>query len=357
MPIVTRWVRNASTGWVLLAALVMTGCGGEAGPDPDPEGPGPGSGTLSIASVSPAQPYWDDTLTITGTGFSTTAAGNTVTFSDRTGIGAPLISGKVVSASATRLRVALDWAFPQKALAQARVFVQVGSSKDSLAALVSFRGVPHVFDIDNPEDPGYGWPRPGDSLEVLVFGVNPVLESNSLTTSRGGISGSIYQSSTPVLVSKLATRLPVTFVGHPEGFSSRNDTTHVTFIWSDGTRSDTVVQPVYGVPAMSAHMVGKQSFSSALLNDPNTVSGDRTITIVGKNMYGPGYVRFASPDPQHLSDNRDSPVTFSGMFSDSVAVLVPQDLVAGSYNVELRITAFSEAEPDRYLLLPVTITP
>jgi len=59
------------TGWIALLPLLA--CGGTD--SPTGTGPNPTTPTeLSITSVSPVTPYWGEVVTITGTGFSATAA-------------------------------------------------------------------------------------------------------------------------------------------------------------------------------------------------------------------------------------------------------------------------------------------
>jgi hypothetical protein len=139
-----------------------------------------------ITSLTPPKAEPGQTITIIGTGFDSSAEGDTVRFGD--------LPGAVTSASDTQLTVTIPAALP---VADTSVRVQTGGGRSNAIFLKIYRG-PRVTTVDPPVA------LPGS--EVVLRGEN--LGGSPLTVQVGGLPASIKESS-PTALRIVVPDLPV----------------------------------------------------------------------------------------------------------------------------------------------------
>lgn len=193
---------------IFVLLLIISSCSKSTNnPAPDPGTGGP----ITITSISPAMPYADDEITITGTGFNPDKTKDTVDFGigdPATGLFYPYGQGQgtaskavVISASATQL--VIKSATPDSALtltsgldyqlfktlnfgnnASNHIRIRANSLK-AISNLTPFKQLP---DMVMSEVVYYGqwynygpysWLQPNDSVSVFLYGVNSSIACES----------------------------------------------------------------------------------------------------------------------------------------------------------------------------------
>lgn len=203
---------------LLLAAAISSCKKNDSSPAPVVP-PVVSGGTISITAISPAKPYADDTITITGTGFNPDKTKDTVDF----GIGfaaaggfEPYINGRttaskavIISATATQLvikavnpdSVALGAtsAGLNTILFQGTILnvnnglnqIRVRSGGKQISKLTPFKEIPW-FRVSDPNYPVFPM-APNDSVEITLHGVNSTSACGArITISCGTISGCTF---------------------------------------------------------------------------------------------------------------------------------------------------------------------
>ena len=179
---------------ILILSVITYSCTKTSSPPPVVP---PGNGTITITSISPAMPYADDSIIITGTGFNPDKTKDTVDF----GIGVaaaggfePYINGRttaskaiILSATATRLVIkavnpdstgvggtsaGLDKILFRGVVNpnNARNQIRVRSGRVQVSMLTPFREIPWL-QLSNFNNSDYLL-APNDSFEVTMHGVN-----------------------------------------------------------------------------------------------------------------------------------------------------------------------------------------
>ena len=164
--------------------------------------PPPAAGAITITAISPAMPYADDEITITGSGFNPDKTKDTVDFGGgdpASGIFNPYVQGQgnasktiIVSASATQLVIkavnpdssasGLDYQLFKRANIGLNVVNRIrvrSNGLKTMSNLLPFKQLPDLS-IETVADNGqwlqsYGtlsWMRPNDSVRVVLYGVN-----------------------------------------------------------------------------------------------------------------------------------------------------------------------------------------
>ena len=185
--------------------------------NPNTPAPAPGNGgAITITSISPAIPYADDEITITGTGFNVDKTKDTVDFGTGdpvSGIFLPYVQGAgnssktvIVSATATQLVIksvnpdstasGLDYqlfkSFNIGQNASNRLRVRSNGIK-AISNLVPFKQLPQIV-METTADQGV-WQasntlmRPNDSVSVFLYGANTNGSCDNkvtLSCNRGG---------------------------------------------------------------------------------------------------------------------------------------------------------------------------
>jgi len=183
------------------------------------------AGDITITSISPTNPYPDDEITITGTGFNADATKDTVEFGRVMGAGfgawhdgleseyASLTT--IVSASPTQLVIkavntfVLDYdAFSSSTSSIAVMQVRTGGKK-AVSPLIPFKRLLLLGYIENPDYFGDAIGRPSDSL---IFGGKGFRTQGMKVSIDGTQVTDLKIDSTPN-GSKISTRLPKTFFG------------------------------------------------------------------------------------------------------------------------------------------------
>jgi len=180
---------------------------------------------VTVSSVTPVNPYPDDQITITGTGFNPDASKDTVEFGR-------LINGNfgawhdglsdewaslctVVSATATELVVQsmnpvhLDYsAFNTSDNSIAVVQVRTGGKK-AVTPVIPFKRLLVLSSITNPDLFNDAIGRPGDSLEINGKG----FAANGVSVSIDGAQLTDFKIDNTQSLGKIKLRLPKTFFG------------------------------------------------------------------------------------------------------------------------------------------------
>lgn len=187
-----------SLKWLLFpgAVLFATSCGsgGPGDQDPDPPDPDPPAGDMVITSIAPANPWLDEVITVTGSGFGTTLSRYIVRFVECEPAGCTVVTSNVLEASETQLRIRVN-SPPGTAImrrGKMRIFWdnQDGTYQNvTTAEQITFK-VPPSMRLEENYDYHFDPPvmRSGDLLSFIVQGYYPI---NSLTPMIGGTQAEI----------------------------------------------------------------------------------------------------------------------------------------------------------------------
>ena len=298
-----------------------------------------GGGAITVTSISPAHPYPDDEITITGTGFNPDASKDTLEFG-RIGNGNfgawhdgletewPSLC-KVVSATATQLVVksvnpfVLDlYSFSQGTTSIALLQIRSGGKK-AVTPVIPFKRLLMLNFINNPDFNGYQIGRPSDSLVITgkgiaKSGVKVFLEGtqlNNFNIDSGANSGTI------------SLRLPKLFFGNVNDDTLMADK-KMTLSNPDGKTVERtfhfMLSPYMRISSMYAE---KSSYSlSGLISSGGVVK----VFVSGRSLKDDATVKVGGVNIQ-----TQSPLQVSGFPDNTVLTFTPGSLATGNLQVSI----------------------
>lgn len=285
-------------------------------------------------------PFLGESMTITGSGFSTVLAENQVELASCGGQCTPTSFPMVVTAaSTTQLTVDIPWNYPIGFRPQrGRLRVVVNGDSTIATDTTLFAWQPEVLDIHNydyPGAPNYAV-RGGDYIQLNVYGM-PV----------NGVGGSLLVNATPVVIDSVRTagslpgpnfgleqlaslwfRLPTEV--YSAGYlpiDPGSDTAYVDLTFSARGRSGSRHMVAWRYPRYVYGGVGGIYPAGAM----------QTFQVDGSNMPGPFTILYSSLDPS-LPSGTQSASTCSPI-CDSFQFGLPA-LPPGDYLVVARLDAF-----------------
>lgn len=344
-----------------LSTLASVSCGGgnsPAGPGtPTPPTPPTAPGAPTITAVSPTNPYYGDTITVTGTGFSATLANNHVWFRKLTGScgsSTDTTARPIVSATTTQLRVVVPYNpppetqfHPQNCLSGA-VRVSVGGPSGE-SSPITFYAPPRIRRWTAAD--GTGIARAEQSVELAVDGLNPDSTANTIIVNGVTITPAMITDQNGPLppwgLGSVRFTLPsATAVGN--GGIGVNDTATVPV-------SVTIRGRVASFPLMMRRYAPVHIDSTRVVLVPQATPGapdSPEVRVHVRNFFGPVEARWTRVgQTTAVSSN----LGIDGPFSGVIAFGPPTGLTTGSYNVALRVTRF--ANPQIYNLSPTISVP
>lgn len=339
--------------WVfslLLLTTLVAACGSGGGdpdpdPDPNPNPPPPPPGTLAVTSVSSLNPWLGDTITVTGSGFSTTPGQNIVRFPTCTPAGAAcsLFAPVVLEATATQLKVQLPHAPMNARIATGTIRVAVSGTTATGPAMTFRIPVAHRF-IENHDyhfDPPYL--RAADSLEFIVQGFNP--SGGSLTID--GVAQSLL-TMTPEVAElgqyRVTVKEPPRIMG-PGLVQDPGEEFRATVRVASNGRDYTSEERAYRVPRFSL---------SGITPTEMSVGSLVSVSLAGYNM--PGSITLVwSREVQGNPQVGTSGTSGCSGFCDEVTGPPPPGVGEGTWTVRARFTMFLDAT--EYLVGTVTVAP
>jgi hypothetical protein len=354
---------NTRIASVLLASLTLVGvaCSGgnsPAGPTtPTPPTPPTTPGAPTISAVSPTNPYYGDTITVTGTGFSATAANNHVWFrklGGSCGANSDTTARTVVSATTTQLVVVvprnlppLTQFHPQNCLSGS-VRVSVGGPSGE-SAPITFLAPPRIRSWTAAD--GTGIARAEQSVELQVDGLNPDSTANTIVVNGVTITPDrITDQNGPLPPWGLGTvrfTLPsATAVG--SGGISVNDTATVPV-------SVTIRGRIATAPLMMRRYAPVHIDSTRVVLVAQATPGapdSPEVRVFVRNFFGPVEARWTRVGQTTAVA---SALGINAPFTGVIAFGPPTGLTTGSYNVSLRVTRFESAQI--YNLSPTVSVP
>ncbi|MFZ1687273.1 MAG: IPT/TIG domain-containing protein [Flavobacteriales bacterium] len=303
---------------LLAISLVITSCKKEDDPPPANGGGGTGGGPNGIGLItswSPVKPYPDDDITLTGSGFDTDLADNTVTV-----VGQPFT---IVSASSTQLvvRPPQDFASQLPVGSFGTLLLESGASADTIYPLYYKRPMT-LLGFDNNLDEWWvgAPPRVGDSVQYNAIGCT--LQGMSVSFNGAAATEIDVDSAYYCLI---RFRMPLSLaVGNDE---TAFTTMVMTATNSDG-RTDTLTQQV----ASSPHMViadvellnGAGPFDISDMNSNGDVLNFR---VSGRYLKSCAQWELSGPSPT------TGTLGVGGFPSEAFIVFSPLSMVAGNYQI------------------------
>ncbi len=189
-----------SLKWLMLSGVLLfaASCGGSGGPgdqDPDPDDDDdPPAGEMVITGLAPANPWLDEVITVTGSGFGTTASRYLVRFVECEPAGCTVTTASVIEASATQLRIQINSPPGTARLKRGKLRLfwnNLDGTYNSVttAEPITFK-VPPSRDLEESYDYHFDPPaiRSGDLLSFIVQGYYP---ANALAATIGGLQAEI----------------------------------------------------------------------------------------------------------------------------------------------------------------------
>ncbi len=297
-------------------AIFLSACKKES---QSPANPGAGGGTtaLKVNSFNPEQPYLDDEMTITGTGFNPNKSLDTVLLNYKL--------ATIVSASATELKIK----FPEEGSMGMSVCncssfeVRANGKVFKVTKGITFKRDCKLFGINNPDNFNYQIGRPSDSLVISGSGFN---KPGSVIRIDGKQLDNYKVDSGYNCMATL--RLPKTFFG---GENDENImlTKKVSITNSDGKTSEKDlnfwISPRMHINGMAAE---KPTYSKA---DLASTGGLIKITIAGTNLKNDAVVKIDGSTGIHTINL----LAVNGFPDNTILEISAASLLAGNYQVSV----------------------
>jgi len=338
----------------LLGGLViLTACGGGGSPT-GTGGPGTPSATgPTITSVSPETPFWGDTVTIRGTGFSTTPSANHVWFRKLISLcfsNSDTSAQTVVSATATELRVRVPYnalpltsLHPQNCRSGSVRLSVAGRSVES--APITFLVPPQVRRWTSAD--GTTIARGSVGVTIPINGLSSDPEQNVLTVNGVVIPASIRTQSGPnggTGVGSVTFTMPDGV--SPGGGTSFSDITVVPVRIQVNGRSADSSMTMRRYPPMRMDSVRSVLVPQLTPGAPDS----RQVTAYVRNYFGPAeavWQRATSGTPLEVigSVQFAGDTTGNGFFSGPAVMLSPDGTSGAQWYVTIRITRFGTGSP------------
>ena len=356
---------NTRIASVLLASLTLlsVACSGgnsPAGPTtptpPTPPTPPTAPGAPTISAVSPTNPYYGDTITVTGAGFSATAAANHVWFrklSAQCGSNTDTTARPVVSASPTQLRVIVPYNPPPETQSHPQncpsgsVRVSVGGPSGE-SAPITFYVPPRIRRWTAADGTGIG--RAEQSVELQVDGLNPDSTANNIVVNGVAIAPSlIFDQIGPNLTGAGSVKFTLpSETAVAVGGVSVNDTASVPV--SVTIRGRTANATLFMRRYAPVHI---DSTRVVLVAQATPGAPDAPeVRVFVRNFFGPVEARWTRVGQTTAVA---SALGINAPFTGVIAFGPPTGLTTGSYNVSLRVTRFESAQI--YNLSPTVSVP
>lgn len=342
--------------WMLASSVFLSACGGSGSPtgtvdddDATPPPPPPGA-SMTITSWTPTNPYWGDTLTLTGTNFGTTPGANHVWFRNtRYGLcgipGNDSTTATVVSASATQLRVVIPYNAPPLTQKHPQnceagtVRVHAGG-RTGESAEITYLIPPRVRGWTNAD--GTGIARGTQRIEVQVSGIASDSALNTLTVNGFSIPRELIEQQGPTPgngAGYLRFTMPVEATpGDDPSATSAQDFTTVPVELSVRGRSHSLPLSIRRFAPASVDSVRTVLVPQATPGAPDALE----VTFWVRNFYGPAEHRWVrSPAGAVYADAIGVPAY---PYTGPITFSQPTSIEPGMYTVSLRITRFSSVQ-------------
>ena len=343
-------MKKISSPFILAITLLSFSCtksspGGGSNGGSNGNGGGNGGGGasngLTISSISPANPYPDDEITINGTGFNADATKDTVEFGKKVGdVFAPWNDGDpdeqaklvtIKSASATKLVIKaanpfpLDYnAFPSGNTSIAVMQIKAGGKK-VISSVIPFKRLVVVSTLKNIDNNNAGIGRPNDSLVIGGKG----FASSGVNVSIGGTSVPTIKVDSGASSGQIMFRLPKNFFGN-----ENDETAMATKTVSVSNPDGKTIQKDF------SFMLSPRMVVSSMKSDKTTYSlstllgsgGVIKITVTGKCLKDDATFTIAN-STRHTTATLPLPVS---SFQDNVILeLTPATLETGNYSIRI----------------------
>lgn len=342
--------------WMLASLVFLSACGGSGSPtgtgddDDTPPPPPPPGASMTITSWAPANPYWGDTLTLTGTNFGTAPTANHVWFRNtRHGVcgipGNDSTTATVVSASATQLRVVVPYNAPpltqkhpqncETGTVRVHAGGRTGESEE-----ITYRIPPRVRSWTNAD--GTGIARGTQRIEIQVNGIDRDSTLNSLTVNGFPIPHAVIEQQGPTPGNGAGTlrfTMPVEATpGDDPSATSPQDFTTVPVELTVRGRSHSVPLSIRRFAPVFVDSVRTVLVPQATPGAPDAVE----VTFWVRNFYGPAEHRWVrSPGGATYADAIGVPAY---PYSGPIRFSQPTGIEPGMYTVSLRITRFGPGQ-------------
>lgn len=329
---VSRAAGQGAAGITAMVLLSLACGGGGTGPSNNGGGGG-GGGNVTISGISPASPYLGDTVTISGSGFSTVPSENLVKLASCAPTCSPAspFAMTVLTATATQLKVAIPWNYPSGLKPGAALLKVIVNGDSAITAdTVYFKFPPVILSVINHDfgaAPAYAV-RGGDLIQISLYGVLP--DKNQMTVTVHGSPFPI-DSVRPAPFGlegggAIFARLPVEV--YPAGYQPTdiiNDTAYVQLGISIRGRHDTLTYRAWRFPKsrIDQSVSGTYSFGTSAPAE-----------VTGSNMPGPFAIVFAPTDT--LRTIRTVGIQACQDLCDVVPFTIPGDLAPGGWFVHLK---------------------
>lgn len=342
--------------WLVAVSLVGYGCGGgnstPTGTDDNntPTPPAPPAAALTITAWTPTNPYWGDTITLTGTNFGATPAAHHVWFRNTRhsacGLSASdTTSATVVSANPTQLRVVIPYNAPpitQKHPQNCEngvVRVHSGG-RTGESAEITYRIPPRIRRWTNAD--GTSIARATQQVEVQVDGLASDTALNTITVNGYTIPREITTQAGPnpgsgagflrFVMPALATP------GDDPAATSALDIAQVPVQLTVRGRSYTEQLTIRRFAPVSVDSVRSVLVPQATPGAPDAVE----VTFWVRNFYGPAEHRWVRTTGGAVYSDAIGIGTYP--YTGPVIFSQPTNIEPGTYTVSLRITRFSPAQ-------------
>jgi len=338
---------------MIAVVLGAFGCGGGsnaptlADRDDTPTPPTPPAQAVVITSWSPTNPYWGDTITLSGSNFGTTPGAHHVWFRNtRYGVcgltSQDTSAATVVSASPTQLRVLIPYNPPPltqkhpQNCETGHVRVHTGG-RTGESAEITYRIPPRIRWWTNAD--GTSIARATQQVEVQVDGLASDTSLNRLTVNGYAIPSSIITQQGPNLGSGagyLRFIMPAQATpGDDPSATSAQDIAQVPV--SLTVRGRTFTQPL---TIRRFAPVFVDSVRSVLVPQATPGAPDAVqMTFWVRNFYGPAEHRWVRSTGGAVYADAIGVGTYP--YSGPITFSQPPGIESGAYTVSLRITRFS----------------
>jgi hypothetical protein len=300
---------------------------------------GGNTGTITVTSVTPANLYPDDQITITGTGFDPDASKDTLEFGRLTnGNFNPWHDGPqaemaslctVVNATTTQLVVKsvnpynLDYsAFSQSTNSVAVIQIRTGGKK-VVTPVIPFKRLLLLNFINNPDFNNNQIGRPSDSLVISGKG----FAKSGVSVSIDGTSLTNFKIDSTTASGKITLRLPKTFFGNTNADTPIVDK-KMTLSNPDGK----TVQKTFHFllsPFMDIYSM-QTEFSSYSLAGLTSSGGVVKVFVKGRSLKDDAIVKVGGVNIQ-----TQSALQVSGFPDNTIIILTPGSLATGNLQVSI----------------------
>jgi hypothetical protein len=344
--------------FTLLSVACSGGGNSPSGPTtPTTPTPPTAPGAPTITAVSPTNPYYGDTITVTGTGFSATAATNHVWFRKLTGScgsNTDTTARPIVSATTTQLRVIVPYLpppetqfHPQNCL-NGSVRVSVGGPSGE-SAPITFFAPPRIRRWTAAD--GTSIARAEQSVEIAVDGLNPDSTANTIVVNGATIS--------PSLISDQIGPNPPNGLGSVQFTLPSNTAVSVGGVSINDTATVPVSVTIRGRVANASLLMRRYApvhiDSVRVVLVPQATPGapdSPEVRVWVRNFFGPVEARWTRVGQTAAAGSAN--LGLDGLTNGAIIFGPPTGLTTGSYNISLRVTRF--ATPQVYnLSTPVTV--